>query len=189
MFWIGSQTKRSASEPDSARPEKSNGSGRFTQRPWPKARIGSGMSGMGWPCVTTSVRLRAIISVPRVTMKEGMCALVTTIPANIPIAGPTSSGTKTPARITHVAWSAAVGTGIHRTISHPATAADKPTTAPTATSNSPEIMMTVMPAATISMIVIWPRRFEMLIGERKRSLAICMRTMSSTSTPSAWMRL
>jgi hypothetical protein len=46
-------------------------------------------------------------------------------------------------------------------------------------------MITVMPAATISMIVIWPRRFETLIGDRKRSLAICMRTIKRTSTPSA----
>ena len=71
----------------------------------------------------------------------------------------------------------------------PATAADSPTTEPTATSNSPEIMMMVMPAATISMTVIWPSRLPMLTGDKKRSLAICMRTISKASTPSAWIRL
>ena len=122
-------------------------------------------------------------------MNDGMPALVTTVPANTPMAGPTSSGASNPTRITQTAWSAALATGIQRTRSQPATAADRPTTAPTATSNSPEIMMIVMPAATISITVIWPRRLLTLIGDRKRSLAICMTTISSARTASAWIRL
>ena len=103
MFWIGSQTNRSANEPEFASPVKSIGSGSFTQRPWPNARIDSGMSGIGWPCVTTRVRLRAIISVPSVTMKDGIRALVTTRPAKRPNSGPTSSGATSPAAMTHQA--------------------------------------------------------------------------------------
>ena len=59
----------------------------------------------------------------------------------------------------------------------PATAADKPTTEPTETSNSPAIMTIVIPAATISIIVICPSRLPTLTGERKRSLAICITTI------------
>ena len=71
----------------------------------------------------------------------------------------------------------------------PATAADRPTTEPTETSNSPAIMTIVMPAATINMTVICPKRFPTLAGDRKRSLAICMTTIRIASTPSAWIRL
>ena len=166
-------------------PVKLSGSGSFTQRPCPKARMMSGMSGIGWPCVTTSVRLRAIISVPSVTMKDGMRAFVTTRPAKRPKSGPTSSGSKSPMAMTHQTWSADVATGIQRTMIQPATAADRPTTEPTETSNSPEIMTMVMPAATISITVIWPSRLPMLIGDRKRSLAICMTTMRIARTARA----
>jgi hypothetical protein len=72
---------------------------------------------------------------------------------------------------------------------HPATAADRPTTDPTETSNSPAIMTRVMPAATISITVICPRRLPMLTGDRKRSLATCMMTIRTARTPRAWIRL
>jgi hypothetical protein len=51
------------------------------------------------------------------------------------------------------------------------------------------MMTSVMPAATISMTVIWPSRLPMLTGDRNRSLAICMMMIRMARTPSAWIRL
>jgi hypothetical protein len=189
MFWMGSQTTRSESDPEAAAAGTSTGSGRLTQRPCPSAFTPSGMSGMGWPCVTTSVRLRPIIRVPRVTMKDGIRALVTMRPATSPKNGPTQSAARMARRMIQASCWPVTAEGIQRTISQPATAADSPTTEPTATSNSPEIMTMVMPAATISITVIWPSRLPMLIGDRKRSLETCMMTTRMARTPIAWMRL
>ena len=91
--------------------------------------------------------------------------------------------------MTHQLCSAELGAGIQRTMIQPPTAADRPTTEPTDTSNSPEIITIVMPAATISMTVIWPSRFETFAGDRNRSFTICMITIRMSRTPSAWMRL
>ena len=189
MFWIGSHTIRSDSEPELAAAGTLTGSGRFTQRPWPSAFTVSGMSGIGWPCVTTRVSERPIISVPRVTMKDGIRALVTISPAISPKNGPTQSAASMATRMIQSSCCPVVPDGIQRTISQPATAADRPTTEPTATSNSPEIMTMVMPAATISITVIWPKRLPMLIGDRKRSFETCMMTTRMASTPIAWIRL
>jgi hypothetical protein len=112
-------------DPEPAKPEKLKGSGSLTQRPWPKLRTISGISGMGCPWVTTRVRLRAIISVPSVTMKDGILAFVTTSPANSPNSGPTNNGTSRPSAMIHQTWSAALATGIQRTMIQPATAADR----------------------------------------------------------------
>ncbi len=71
----------------------------------------------------------------------------------------------------------------------PPTAADRPTTEPTDTSNSPEIIAIVMPAATISITVIWPSKLETFAGDRNRPFTICMITIRMRRTPSACMRL
>ena len=96
MFWTGNQAMRDS--PDFSQPAKLIGTGSWTQRPWPNQVTARGMSGIGWPRVTTSVRLRAIISVPSVTMKDGIFALVTTIPTSSPSSGPTNSGAIKPER-------------------------------------------------------------------------------------------
>ena len=84
------------------------------------------MSGIGWPCVTTSVRLRAIISIPSVTMNDGIFALVTMKPTISPSSGPTNSGAIRPERDHPPADAAsAFAAGIHRTMIQPATAADR----------------------------------------------------------------
>ena len=59
------------------------------------------MSGIGCPCVTTKVRLLPIISIPSVTMNEGILAFVTMKPTNRPSRGPTKSGAISPSAITH----------------------------------------------------------------------------------------
>ncbi len=122
-------------------------------------------------------------------MNDGILALVTMNPTKAPSSGPTNSGVMRPSAITHQGCPSALDAGIHRTMIQPATAADNPTTEPTETSNSPAIITMVMPAPTISMIVICPSRLPTFAGERKRSLAICIATIRIVSTPSAWIRL